>query len=413
MNIEVIAIGNEILSGFTINSNAAFISHTLLLDGLSVTRHSVLPDDPLLLKQGLDEALRRNSLVITTGGLGPTCDDISRKVAADLFQSDFHFDESLAKELEQRYGQDFPTLIDQATVPTDAIILKNNYGTAPGFIFRNELSTLVMLPGVPTEMKSMFTEQAIPYLKQAFPVTTRRYVKRLHLFNMRESTVDPYLRELHAQHPEVEFGIYPALGLVGVTLSVHAKDRSHANALLEKPYAILQQAFGADLYHSESGNIEEAVHNRFIEKKLTLSAAESCTGGHFSARLTLLPGASKYFLGSIISYSNALKTSLLDVPVQLIREKGAVSEEVAIAMVQGLLKKTQSDYGVAVTGIAGPTGGTTGKPVGTVWCAIGKRGDQPPHAWQIEAYGNREMILTRSVNALLAQLLIATRSNAL
>lgn len=407
MEIEIIAIGNEILSGCTINSNAAYISQELLKEGYTVTRHTVLPDDASILKKGLQEAIQRNTLVITTGGLGPTCDDISRKIAAELFDSDFHFDKTIANELKERYGKDFPTIDDQATVPTKAIVLRNLFGTAPGFIFHTETATLIMLPGVPLEMKAMFSESVKPYLKTAFKQDLKQYIEYLNFFNMFESTIDPFLLQLKTDYPEINYGIYPSHGLVGVHLSVSDESETAAQKRLSPVYQFLAKKFSDFLFNAPSGRIEEAVQNRFIEQRITLSVAESCTGGSVAARLTSIPGSSQYFLGSIVAYSNRLKTDLLGVSSKLLEEKGAVNEEVVTALLKGVLEKTGSDYGAAVSGIAGPTGGTPEKPVGTVWCAVGKKGSLP-FIWKLQAYGNRDMIITRSVNALLAQLLIET-----
>lgn len=406
MNIEIVAIGNEILSGFIVNSNASYISQELLKAGYPVSHHCVLPDDPKALRKGLKEAMQRSRLVITTGGLGPTCDDITRSAAAELFDSGFHYDEQLGAELKQRYPNCLETLENQATVPTKAKMLKNNAGTAPGLIFTSENSTLILLPGIPAEMKAMLP-QVIAYLQEYFPSSLQRYCKRLNLFNVTESSADPILRKLQKEFPAIDFGIYPSQGILGIHLTVTAQDLAAATKQLDPAYRAIASEFAGLLFESPSRKIEEALHQRFIEKKLTLSAAESCTGGSFSARLTQLPGASRYFLGSVVSYSNTMKSLWLGVSENLLREKGAVSAEVVTQMLKGILGQTGSDYGVAVSGIAGPEGGTAEKPVGTIWCAVGKRGEEP-HVWKIQAYGTREMVIERSVNALIAELLVLT-----
>lgn len=408
MEIEVIAIGNEILSGFTINTNASYLSQQLLKEGFLVTRHTVLPDQPSLLRHGLSEALKCNQLVITTGGLGPTCDDLTKAIAAELFDSEFYYNEEIALDLKKRYGNYLPSLENQATVPHKAILLKNSVGTAPGFIFEKQQCVLILLPGVPPEMKEMFSAHVLPYIKSRYQNKKRSYGKRIHFFNLPEIAVDPTLRLLQTAHPEISFGIYPSLGILGVDLRVEAESEVSAFAILNKPLHTIIEQFKAYLFTAPSGKLEEAVHQIFSQNKLTLAAAESCTGGAFSSRLTQLSGSSAYFLGSIVAYSNSLKSSLLAVPESLIASKGAVSEEVVHAMWKGLMDKVNSDYAVAITGIAGPTGGSQNKPIGTVWCAVGKR-NHPPHIWRLEARGNREMIIERSVNALLAGLLEITR----
>lgn len=403
MKIEVLSIGNEILSGIIINSNAAYISQILFQEGFSVSRHTVLPDDPHILRQGIEDALSRTDLLLTTGGLGPTCDDITRKVVADIFQSDFHYDAEIAADLTRRYGN-FPTIPDQATVPSKATILKNKLGTAPGLVFKAEKSTLIMMPGVPPEMKEMLNDEVLPYIKRTFQLKKRPYFKRLNFFGLPEAAIDPLLRKLKEQYPLVDFGIYPSLGIVNVQITTISTDETSAMNQLDSCYHAIANEFAANLFLSSTGRIEEAVHDRFIKNKWTLSIAESCTGGSLAAHLIQLPGASQYFLGSIVAYSNELKTEFLDVSENLIMEKGAVSKEVVAEMLQGLFKRTKCDFGIAVTGIAGPTGGTPEKPIGTVWGAVGHRGDDP-HVWKLHVRGPREMIIEWSVNALLANLL--------
>lgn len=404
MNVEVIAIGNEILTGTTVNTNAAEIGQALFKEGYRVTRQTSLPDDPASLKQGLREAIERSQLVICTGGLGPTCDDLTRDAAAQLFDSEFYYDEGLAEDLKRRYGNLLISLEHQATVPTKAVVLKNAVGSASGLVFRSEQATLVLMPGIPREMRVMLADQLIPYLKEHFPQSHQFVSRALHFFQLSESSVDPLLRELQQRYPEIEFGIYPAHGTISIYASVRCVDEKAGERLLAPALEALSTHFSKHLFDSPSGSIEEAIYRLFTQNKWTLSTAESCTGGRIAARLTRTPGASEYFLGSIVSYSNLLKQNLLGVPEELIQAKGAVSEEVVIAMASGILEKTQSDYSIAVSGIAGPTGGTPEKPVGTIWAAIGKKGTQPV-AWRFQARGTRDMIIEWSVNVVLGKLI--------
>jgi nicotinamide-nucleotide amidase len=403
MKVEVVAIGTEVLSGFTVNTNAAFIARALFQIGVRTSNQTVLPDEESALLEGLKALLQKNDLVICTGGLGPTGDDVTRQVAAKLFNSDFHFNQELYDELVQRYGQEWPSFKDQSTVPSQAIIIRNHSGTAPGFIFETENKTLILLPGVPLEMQQMFKEQVLPYVKSRLS-TIRIYTRGLHFFNLPESAVDPILREIQIQSPKIEYGIYPSQGVLSVYLSIQESSEKKADQILSPGLEKLTTSFSNHLFQSPSGKLEEAVQRELIERKLTLSAAESCTGGSFAARLTKLPGASQYFLGSVVAYSNALKTSLLNISDALIQEKGAVSQEVVEQMAFGIQQLTQSDLAVAVSGVAGPSGGTLEKPVGTIYCAVMKKGSQPS-SWLLRAKGNREMIIERSVNALLSEIL--------
>lgn len=393
--IEIVAIGDEILKGFIINTNGAEISKALFEQNYLCHRHTVLQDEEHSLKDGLSECLNRSQIVITTGGLGPTTDDTSRQCAAKLFDSPFAFNEEIANELKRRYG-DLPiSLIDQATVPTKAIIMKNPIGTASGLIFHNKKNTLILMPGVPLEMRVMLNEQVIPYLKTHFPMTRNISSQSAHFFMLSESTVDPIIRKLQNKYPDVTFGIYPSQGSLSV-YATSAKDQVPA-AIKE-----LSDHFNENVLPTRK--IEEAVQHLFIKNSWTLSIAESCTGGAIAAKLTKLPGASSYFLGGIVSYSNRLKTSVLEVPQKTLETYGAVSKETAEAMVIGCLKATGSTFAIAVTGIAGPDGGTVDKPVGTVWISLGRQGALPISK-KLNMRGNREMNIERSVYASLGELL--------
>lgn len=391
--IEVVAIGNEVLRGAVLNSNAAYISQALFQQGWKVGRHSVLPDEGDLLKTGLQEALERSSIVITTGGLGPTFDDCTRKAVAELLSSGFHLNKEVEAHLEARFGKSLTSLKDQATIPRKAIPFLNRVGTAPGLLFHHKKKLLLMLPGVPVEMRAMFSEQVLPYLLEHFSPERRRYSESLHLCLMTESTIDPLLREFQATAPEVEIGIYPSQG--SVTVSVTAENREMVEPLLNQ----IKAEFPKNVFSSVSGKIEEAVHELLIAKKKTLALAESCTGGRMASHLTSLSGASEYFLGSIVAYSNELKHTLLSVQEKTLREKGAVCPDTVYEMLLGLFEVTKADYGIAVSGIAGPTGAAPDKPVGTIWAAMGAQGE-PPHIFTFHAKGNREKIILYSTNHL-------------
>ena len=402
-HVEIVAIGNEILKGSINNTNATEICQALFMAGFRVARQTVLSDDPIELKTGLNECLKRSRIVISTGGLGPTCDDITRQVAAELFDSGFHLDESLLQSLQRRYQNNPVSLENQSTVPNKAVLLANHLGTAPGLVFNTSESTLILLPGVPREMRAMLHDQVIPYLRHNY--SSSKYLMRsLNLFNISETSVDPYLREILNDYPYLDIGIYPSHGTIKVQITADSTSNKDAELHLEKAFKRLIEVFGANRFEALSGKLEEAVHDLFLNQNWTLSVAESCTGGGISARLTKLAGASKYFLGGIVCYSNALKHALLDVSEMHLSTYGAVSKEVVLSMVEGVLKKTQSEFGLAISGIAGPDGGSPDKPVGTVWIAVAKRG-MDPIVWNLRAHGNRDMIIERSINGALAGLL--------
>lgn len=351
--IEVVAIGNEILSGATLNTNTAYLSERLTMEGWEVHRHTALPDEPKLLIAGIQEALKRSSWVITTGGLGPTLDDITASSVSKLF-----------KDPPQR--------------------ISNLVGSAQGVIY----PSLILLPGPPPEMQSMFEEGVLPYLRRVFP-PQKKFFEVFHLTSLSEMEVDPLLRELKG----VEAGIYPGYGILTVRLS------SFEKAPLEAARKKIEEAFGSNIYPSKSGKIEEAIHAWFIKNHKTLALAESCTGGLMSAHLVSLAGASEYFLGSFITYSNALKKDILGV-----QAKEAVSKQAAREMLAGIFSATAADYGIAVSGIAGPGGGTPQKPVGTICYALGKRGEDPEIGEFLSEAKTRSIIILSTTNRLFGML---------
>lgn len=372
MSIEILAIGNEVLSGMTTNTNAAYLGQRLDHEGWSVVRHTVLPDDPGGITMGLQEALSRSLCVIATGGLGPTIDDITLACAQNIFEGE---------------PQEIP----------------NRVGSASGLIFRAEDRLLILLPGVPQEMQSMFEESVIPYLHRELPLKEKRFQEITHLCLLKEQEVDPLLRELKTHHPKIEIGIYPGYGTL--TLRLRSSDKS----ILQKAKHQIETLFPGHLFLSKSGKIEEAIHDWFIAHKKTLACAESCTGGLIASKLTALAGASNYFLGSLVTYSNELKEQLLGVSSETLKTKGAVSSETVSEMVKGLLQKTEADWGIAVSGIAGPSGGTKEKPVGTIWYAIGQRGKEAVSR-SFLAKGNRQTITLQAANKVLGHLWQRLRS---
>ena len=363
MSIEVVAIGNEVLRGIVVNTNAAFLSRRLTQEGWDVSCQTTLPDENILLTQGLDEALIRSSIVIATGGLGPTLDDNTLGCAQALFDKAPHE-------------------------------MPNSVGEAPGYFFSEHKKLLFLLPGIPSEMEQMFEESVLPYLKKHVPVSPL-HQEELHFYLLREDNVDPLLRDLQAEH-ELDVGIYPSYSGLTVILRGPQKDRV---SLAKKALA---EAFKSSLLPAPK--MEEALHNWMVRNRKTLALAESCTGGFMASQLTAIPGASEYFQGSLVTYSNHLKENLLGVSPLTLKKHGAVSREVVHEMWTGLLKKTGADYGIAVSGIAGPNGGTPEKPVGTVFYAMGKKGEQP-EVDTLHFKGSRQTVILRTTKKLFGLLL--------
>lgn len=395
---EIISIGNEVLSGRVINGNAQYISRELKKVGCEVKRHTVIPDDHAIIIETFAESMACAPLVIATGGLGPTLDDMTRQAAAELFNSPCEYNESIAHELESRFGEALPSLRDQATQPRKALILKNRLGTASGLIFYDGRSSLILLPGVPIEMQTLFNEEVLPYLKGLFHSSRGTEEAWLYFANLYESQVDPLLRIYQEGYPALKMGIYPSNGL----LSIHLEGEGGA---LENVRDSLKKELKEFYYSSSDGKIETAIQEYFIQHHLSLSIAESCTGGAVAARLVTIPGSSQYLLGAVIAYSNAMKQKLLGVPIDLINKHGAVSSEVVSAMADGIQLLTDSDYAIATTGIAGPSGGSLDKPVGTVYAAIKQKG-QPVMTYHLEAKGSREMVIERTVHFILGKLYV-------
>jgi nicotinamide-nucleotide amidase len=397
MKIEVIAIAEEILKGMIVNTNSSFISAELAKYGWKTSRHTVLPDEPHILKQGINEALERSDVVITTGGLGPTLDDITRSVAAEIFDSEFKYDEEIAKDLLNRFGASLSSIKDQATIPVKAYVLKNKVGTAPGFIFQDKGKILALMPGVPPEMQPMMSQELLPFLRKKYPEYNEKNLDFIHFSLLSENILDPLLRQLKKDYPMVEIGIYPGYGTLTVALQSH-----HAAHLAAVRHRLVQE-FSLHEFPSHSGKIEEAVFDWMVENKKTISFAESCTGGLLSHKITSMSGASQFFLGSIVTYSNQMKMDLLGVSQKTLDCYGAVSAEVVQEMLQGLFAKTQSDFGIAVSGIAGPLGGSQDKPVGTIFVAIGQKGKKAD-VTMMHIKGNRQTILLSTTSRVLAGL---------
>jgi nicotinamide-nucleotide amidase len=355
MSIEIVAVGNEVLRGMVVNTNGAYLAQRLDAEGWVISRQTTLPDDASTLTAGLREALDRCSFVIATGGVGPTLDDITPGCAATLFS-------------------------------TAAVPLKNSIGSASGFHFHEKKRHLFLLPGVPQEMEVMFEQEVLPHL----PPQEKGHHLTLHFSMLRENDVDPFLREM-----KCEAGIYPSWGSLTVVL------RGHDLEELEKGKELLKKQFHTHYYESPSGKIEEAIQQWMVQHKKTMVCAESCTGGTLSSNLTAIPGASAYFLGSLITYSNHMKEKLLHVSSKTLQISGAVSGETVHEMWKGVLQASGADFAVAVSGIAGPSGGTPEKPVGTVYYALGFKGKYA-EVGTFHYKGPRHLIILRTTRRLLA-----------
>lgn len=376
------------------------MSRELSAQGYQLVRHTVVDDEAEAIEVALKSAFENADIVITTGGIGPTIDDRTRVSIGKVMDSKLELNQKVLQDLRSRFGDKLQSLEDQATIPLKAVPLLNPVGTAPGLLFDQNGKVLCVLPGVPYEMESLFAKQFVPWLNSKSKELITPHVSTVNFIGIPENTVDYVLRQLEQKYPDIQFGIYPNHWIVVVRMS--SKNRN----AVEKATQELKQAFRSNTFESEQSLITDAVHRLFRERKLTLACAESCTGGAIAAGLTEQSGASDFFLGSIVSYSNEMKQKLLGVSEETLQKYGAVSEECLREMLHGLLKQVGSDWGVAVTGIAGPSGGTSEKPVGTIWCAIGKRNEKP-EIWKLQLRADRLTNIRQTVHLVLGKLYLA------
>jgi nicotinamide-nucleotide amidase len=371
--IELVAIGNELLLGHTLDTNGGDLARTLSALGVEVVRRSAVPDRPEDIAAAVGEALRRTGAVITTGGLGPTRDDVSKKVVADLYGMPLEFDESVWADIVARFAraQRTPAASNrgQAEVPRGATVLRNRWGTAPGLWLEGPPGITIMLPGVPSEMRKLLEFEVSPRLaSRASGSVVRSLVVRTTAIP--ESALAERIGDVEREIAPLTLAYLPGIHGVDLRVTAWRMDPGEADRRLREAADLVTGRAGEHVYGEGDADLAAVVLERARRANLSLGAAESCTGGLVGGRLTDIPGSSDVFIGAVVCYSNGLKTELLDVPAELIGAHGAVSEEVARAMAEGARRRLSVDLAVSVTGIAGPTGGTADKPVGTVWFAV-------------------------------------------
>jgi len=372
MIAEVICIGTEILLGDIVNTNGAFLSRELAALGIDMYHQSVVGDNAQRLKESLHLALSRADMVLTTGGLGPTYDDLTKKTVADYFGISMEMHEPSVKKIEALFvnlGKKMtPNNLLQAQVPAGSTVFFNDTGFAPGIAVEQDRKTVIMMPGPPSEMRPMFMNHISPFLQKKAGGMIRS--KTLFIFGMGESQVEDTLRELMTTSTNPTVAPYAKQGEVQVRVSAKAQSEQEAHALIDPVVEQVKKILGSVVYGVDIGSLQNALVQTLIEKKLTAATAESCTGGLVSAAITDIPGASAVFTGGVCTYTNALKTKLLGVSEDTLSTVGAVSPETAQQMAEGVRALTGADIGIGVTGIAGPGGGTEQKPVGLVYIAV-------------------------------------------
>ena len=374
MQAQIITIGDEILIGQIVDTNAAYISRALNSAGVVVTERLSIGDDRQRIIDALDASLAQCDLVIMTGGLGPTKDDITKRTLADYFGMKLVRDEAVYEHVRRMLaarGIEFNELNQsQADVPDRCTVLHNAHGTAPAMWFEREGKVVVSLPGVPFEMEHLMQDEVLPRLRAQFAL--KQVVHRTMITTgLAESMLAKRIEEWEDALPRyIKLAYLPSPLQVRLRLSAYEVDGREVGNEIDQLFAELETIIPQYVVGYENESIFTFVHNLLINKGLTLATAESCTGGTIASRFTAQAGASSYFLCGVVSYSNESKCKVLGVPQCEIEQHGAVSEEVALAMAEGARKVAGATYAISTTGIAGPTGGSAEKPVGTVWIGI-------------------------------------------
>ncbi len=373
MKAEIIAVGSELLTPDRLDTNSLFLTERLNRLGIEVVRKLVVGDQRSQIRDAFREALGRVELVISIGGLGPTEDDLTRETVAELLGRRLRRDDSILRGIQERFrrlGRQMPEVnARQAMVPEGAMVLENARGTAPGLWLEADGHIVILLPGPPVELQKMFAEQVEARLAQRAPGV--RLVKReLRVTGTTESDVEQRIAPIYTRYTDARTTLLASPGEIQVHLRVWSADAAAAEKLLDEMVERIVLALGENVFTTEGEGLEEVVARELNRNQATITVAESCTGGLLAERLTRIPGSSSYFLGGVVCYSNELKSAWVDVPAELIQAKGAVSSEVALALAEGIRRRSGSTLGLGVTGIAGPGGGSPEKPVGTVHIAL-------------------------------------------
>lgn len=402
MNCEIISVGTELLTGDTVNTNAAYLSKELSVHGFSVLYHSVVGDNPERLKKTFALALTRSDIIITTGGLGPTQDDLTKETIAEILGRPMVQDEKAAADLETFFKtRDYPMTennLRQTYVPQGSTVLYNPWGTAPGIFLTEGEQKVILLPGPPGELKNMFSQVVLPIInKLTNQIVLSRYY---HLAEIGESQVEDRILDLIDTQKNPTIATYAAVGEVMIRTTANGTDEDTINGLLDETQKIIEERFADNIFAHDRRHLNEAVGELLIESNLSIAVAESCTGGLLATALTDVPGISTVFKEGLVTYANEAKENLLGVSHQTLMTDGAVSEKTAREMCENLLHNSGCEIAVSTTGIAGPGGGTEEKPVGLVYIGVAtKKGTE---VTMNRFGGERTIIRKRAVNKALA-----------
>ena len=408
MFAELITIGDELLIGQVVDTNSAWMGRELNNIGIEVLRIVSVRDREEEILEAIDNAMERVNIVLVTGGLGPTKDDITKQTLCKYFNTELIFSEEVFENVKRVLAGKIPMNKlnkGQAMVPKNCTVINNPVGSASVSWFERDGKVLVSMPGVPQEMTTVMAESVLPKLHERFQTDVIMHQTFL-VQHYPESVLAEKLEAWEVGLPDcIKLAYLPKLGIIRMRLTGRGHDRKEVETLLNREKAKLETILGEDIFSEEDTPLEVIIGELLKKRKLTVSTAESCTGGSIAERLTSIAGSSEYFKGSIVAYSNEVKKDLLYVSSETLEKYGAVSEETVIEMVKGAMKALKTDCAVATSGIAGPGGGTPEKPVGTVWIAAGykneirtyKQETNRGRAMNIERAGNNALLMLRDL----------------
>ena len=402
MKLEVVTIGTELVLGQIVDTNAAELGRALAAAGAEVVRHTSIADRPDAIRAAVAEALDRTGFVITTGGLGPTRDDMTKREVAALFGKTLALDDGVLRSLEERFrrlGRTMPPINrTQAEVPAGATVLPNPRGTAPGLWVEEQGRVVVMLPGVPSEMRGLLAEEVLPRLASRSSGTVVRS-RSVRTTGIAESALAERIGDIEDEIGPLTLAYLPSTDGVELRVTAWGLREEEAERRLTDAMKTLRARAGEHVYGDDKTDLAAVVLDALRARRARLVTAESCTGGLLGARITTIPGASEVFMGGVVAYDNVVKSGMLDVAPELLEKHGAVSEQVASAMAEGVQRQFAAQAALAITGVAGPGGGTAEKPVGTVW--MGARLGNETRAVKRIFPGDRGEIRARAVQGAL------------
>jgi nicotinamide-nucleotide amidase len=400
MKAEIITIGDELLIGQVIDTNSAWLGQILVKNDIPIAYKTTISDQKESIVQQLNTSIERSDLIVITGGLGPTKDDITKKTLAEYFNMGWRIDPQVLQHLEMIFEKKSRKMLAlnvmQAELPENCETLFNEWGTAPGMWFEFNGKIIISLPGVPYEMKNIFEFQALPKILQQFK-TEKLHYKTMLTFNIPESLLALKIRDIEDNLPEhIKLAYLPNLNVVRLRLTGKSTGKNDIVYEIEQIANQIKECLGDAVVSEEDQTMSEIISDLLKSKNYTLSVAESCSGGLISHQLTMIPGASKYFVGSVVSYSNSVKRHQLGVESTLFETVGAVSEQVVEQMAKGVREKLKTDYSIAISGVAGPGGGSEEKPVGTVFIGISSK--NLTIVKRFHFVGDRQNIILRTSN---------------